>query len=61
MLPYDEWVDVLKFLRSDQLAMVELVNRSCRELINTKRRYWPLQRCYRLTFLEVCFLVYLNS
>ena len=52
MLPYDEWVDVLKFLRSDQLAMVELVNRSCRELINTKRRYWPLQRCYRLTFLE---------
>lgn len=53
MISYDLLVEVMRFLRHDELDKLELVCEWTRKAVKEHGSYWPFKRCYRLTFLEV--------
>ena len=53
MICYDLLIEVMRFLRRDELDKMELVCQWTRKAVEENGFYWPFNRCYRLTFLEV--------
>ncbi|KAL3096975.1 hypothetical protein niasHS_002691 [Heterodera schachtii] len=52
MFPYEVLLDICKFLPRAHLVSLQFVDRRLRKFVNDNSLYWPLHRCYRLTFLE---------